>query len=423
VAIQELEIRGFRSFREAIWRPGALTLVVGPNGSGKSNLLRLLEFVSNVARGRLAKSVSEAGGMVPLSWDHKTEIVAWKLRIDPVDDGRDRAKVALTYELALHRAGSAYEIQRDSLGNWQEYNETGQGSPYWVFNRSGQHVHIYDQRASRQRLVDLHVRRFDANESLLSQIGDFRNRIPSYARDALGSWGIHHDVPVGSSSRMRAAATTQHVTRLDPDGGNLTTVLHTLCENNREFEERVSDAMFAAFGDEFRHLKFPPVAAQQIQLAIQWNSSSAPHAGQDLSDGTLRFLFLIAVLSQPDPPSVIAIDEPEVGLHPRMLPIVAEYAASAAQRTQVILTSHSPEFLDAFSETAASVTVCQWEEGQTRLFALEEGRYREWLKRYRLGELFTSGELDLLASPPVEEPEDMSSRLEGLAQPDRSESA
>jgi predicted ATPase len=125
----------------------------------------------------------------------------------------------------------------------------------------------------------------------------------------------------------------------------------------------------------------------------------------------LRYLFLLAVLGDPNPPSVIAIDEPEIGLHPSMLPVIAEYAKVASQRTQVILTTHSPDFLNAFSEMSPQVTVCHWEEGETSLHALEPHDVASWLEHYRLGELFTRGALDLLALPKLEPLPDFAERF------------
>ena len=106
--------------------------------------------------------------------------------------------------------------------------------------------------------------------------------------------------------------------------------------------------MKAAFGNDFEELAFTPAADQKIQLQVGWRTLKRPQSAADLSDGTLRFLFLLTVLASPTPAPVIAIDEPEVGLHPGMLPIVAEHAVDAALRSQVILTTHSPQFLDAF---------------------------------------------------------------------------
>jgi len=111
----------------------------------------------------------------------------------------------------------------------------------------------------------------------------------------------------------------------------------------------------------------------------------------------LRFLYLIAILANPNPPALIAIDEPETGLHPAMLPIIAEYAAEAALHTQVVLTTHSAEFLDAFRDVTPTTTVVKWEGGKTHLQIVDEATLHYWLKGYTLGKLFRSGSLEGLA--------------------------
>ena len=111
----------------------------------------------------------------------------------------------------------------------------------------------------------------------------------------------------------------------------------------------------------------------------------------------MRFLFLLAILANPKPPPLIAIDEPEVGLHPSMLPIVAEYARDAANRTQLILTTHSPEFLDAFGKDPPTTTVAEWRDGETRLRILAGERLDYWLEKYTLGDLYRSSELEAMA--------------------------
>ena len=103
---------------------------------------------------------------------------------------------------------------------------------------------------------------------------------------------------------------------------------------------------------------------------------------------------MLTVLASPDPPPVIAIDEPETGLHPSMLPIIAEFAQDAAMRTQVIFTTHSPQFLDALTEAQPTTTVALWENGETILRTLPKDELEYWLKGYSLGSLFRSGELE-----------------------------
>ena len=191
---------------------------------------------------------------------------------------------------------------------------------------------------------------------------------------------------------------TRHEKRVQPDGQNLISVLHTLYTNDRDFKKEINAAMRAAFGDDFEELVFPPAADQRIQLRVRWKSLKREQSAADLSDGTLRFLFLLAVLSSPDPAPMIAIDEPETGLHPSMLPIIAEYAVDAARRTQVILTTHSPQFLDAFGKTVPTTTVVKWNDGETELKTIDGGELALWLKDYSLGALHKSGELEAIAS-------------------------
>ena len=185
---------------------------------------------------------------------------------------------------------------------------------------------------------------------------------------------------------------------LRPDGQNLINVLHTLYTSDRKFKQDINDAMHAAFGNDFDELIFPPAADQRIQMRIRWKTLKREQSTADLSDGTLRFLFLITVLASPNPPPLIAIDEPETGLHPSMLPIIAEYAVEAATRTQVIFTTHSDQFLDAFQDTRPTTTVAKWENGETTLTTLEDNELEYWLKDYTLGKLFRSGELENLAA-------------------------
>jgi predicted ATPase len=259
---------------------------------------------------------------------------------------------------------------------------------------------------------------YEENESLLSQIADMRNRIPTLTRREIERWNLHHDIHVERGSTMRKPATTQFTRKLASDGSNLVTVLHTHYSSNREFRELIDDGMKAGFGEEYLRLEFQPAAAQQIQLAVQWKSSSYPHAGSDLSDGTLRFLFLLTVLSHPEPAALIAIDEPEAGLHPSMLPILAEYATAASEQTQVVLTSHSPEFLDAFTNSSPMVTLCHWEDGQTLLFQIESDALEKWLSQYRLGRIFTRGDLETLALSKVEPIDEMASQFGNLPSED-----
>jgi predicted ATPase len=112
-----------------------------------------------------------------------------------------------------------------------------------------------------------------------------------------------------------------------------------------------------------------------------------------LSDGTLRYLCLLAILCDPEPPPLICIEEPELGLHPDILPKVADLLRSASRRTQLIVTTHSDILVDAMTETPEAVVVCSKQQGQTIMERLKPDDLREWLKKYRLGQLWTKGEI------------------------------
>jgi len=233
-------------------------------------------------------------------------------------------------------------------------------------------------------------------ETLLSLAsGPFaQNRFIPPFQKYLSEWAVYHDLHVNIDAPIRQPIVTRRETRVEPDGQNLVNVLHTLYTSDRSFKKDIDMAMRAAFGDDFEELLFPPAADQRVQLRLRWRTLRREQSSGDLSDGTLRFLCLLTILSSPNPAPLIAIDEPETGLHPSMLPIVAEYAVDASQRTQVVLTTHSPQLLDAFEDVIPTTTVVKWSEGRTTLENIEGKQLAHWLKAYSLGALFRSGELE-----------------------------
>jgi len=112
-----------------------------------------------------------------------------------------------------------------------------------------------------------------------------------------------------------------------------------------------------------------------------------------LSDGTLRFLCLLAILCDPEPPPLICIEEPELGLHPDILPTVADLLKSASERTQIIVTTHSDILVDAMTDCPESVVVCEKHKGQTEMTRLSASELAVWLEKYRLGQLWIQGQL------------------------------
>ena len=395
--IENLRVRGFRSLADVEWEPGDLNVIIGPNASGKSNVLRILEMLANSARGKLGDYVQTEGGMQPLVWDGRSNAITVAVKTSPTEQHRDPVADRLTYELSLvHLKGtSTYRIQHELLGKFHLVEAGRMQQPFKFLERELMRAVVYDQQDQRLEAPD---ESFAEDETLLSvAAGPFTaNKIVSDYRRRLAEWSIYQDLNTNRDAPIRQAAVSRWAQQVEPNGQNLVPVLHTLYSGNRDFEREVDSAMKAAFGHEFEKLVFPPAADQRIQLRVRWKSLKREQSAADLSDGTLRFLFLIAVLASPNPPSLIAIDEPETGLHPSMFPIIAEYAFQAASRTQVILTTHSPALLDAFGDHVPTTTVVGWGDGCTTLSILSDDELAYWLKEYTLGEMYRSGHLEII---------------------------
>jgi predicted ATPase len=396
--ILRFEVEGFRSLRQIDWHPGNLNVVIGPNGSGKSNLLRTLELLSVAASGGLGVYIKREGGIEPLMWDGRTDHIRLRCKLSPAEEWRDPDREGFTYDLSLGRLGvsSAYRVESEILGNFYEVELGTRQEPFKLLERDLRQAVIFD---SEQRKLVAQQESVPEEETLLSLgAGPFTaNRLIVTHQQHLARWGVYQRLHTDRDAPIRAPTVARMETSLNADGQNLISVLHTLYSTNRDFKNEVNTAMRTAFSNDFDEIVFPPAADQRIQLRLRWRSLQREQSAADLSDGTLRFLFLMAALANPSPPPLIAIDEPETGLHPSMLPIVAEYARDAARRTQVILTTHSPDLLDAFGNEPPTTTVVEWKDGQTVLRVLAGDHLNYWLKKYTLGELYRSKELEAMS--------------------------
>ena len=388
-------IKGFRSLRDIIWTPADLNVIIGPNGTGKSNLLRMLELISISAQGGLGKYIQKAGGMEPLVWDGISDSISFHVKSSELLPAWVADMNWLTYGAELTRFGKSgiYSIGEEQLLYFHRKKPKEKVEPFAILDRKKMTGRLFDE--NRKELIASEGSLLE-DETLLSlSAGPFTiNRYIPVFRKQLAEWRIYHDMDVSLTAPLRQTAIARSEKQVDADGQNLIPVLHTLYTEHRDFKAEIDFAMRAAFGNDYEELVFPPAADQRIQLRIRWRSLKREQSAADLSDGTLRFLLLLTILATPFPSPLIAIDEPETGLHPSMLPIVAEYAVDAAERTQVILTTHSPQFLDAFGDTKPTTTVAKWVDGETILKTVDGKELEYWLKEYSLGALYRSGELE-----------------------------
>jgi predicted ATPase len=381
MGIRRLEIKGFRSLRDVRWEPGRLNVLIGPNGSGKSNLLDACVLIKEAAQGKLSEGINRRGGLAPLLWDQREQSLSWHLLTT------DLEKEQHSYSLDLQQIGSTsnFKISSEVL--------LTDGEPGQFLDRSLESAYFLDNQGETIVYPDP----LPSTQTLLSQVAvPLGNLVARRFQQSLEGWSIHQDLRVDRESPIRQTSVASFEKRIDADGQNLIPVLHTLYSENREFKKTMDSALRAAFGRDYEELSFPPAADQRVQLRLRWRSLKTGQAAANLSDGTLRFILLVAILANPEPGDLIAIDEPETGLHPSMFPILAELAAAASERTQVVFTTHSAQFLDAFRDEPPTTTVAESVDGETRLFTIDGEELRGWLESYSLGSLFSSGSLEAL---------------------------
>lgn len=392
--IKRLEVKGFKSLKDVVWEPGPLTILIGPNGSGKTNVLLSLSILKQIGHGKLENFIQSHGGINRIKWDGRTELIL--LRVSFYTNLYKHSQI-YNYKINLtsKQFDNDYNIQNEIFSEETIRNNEIIDEPSLSLFREGHQLKILTQ----DKLTDLKINHTYKHESLLSLATNLTIYDDSlcYARHEFEHFKTYLHIDVGHDAEIRRPIVSRYNTEIDTDGQNLVNVLHTLYSENREFENDINTVMRAAFGDDFDRFSFPPAGDQLVQLRISWKSLKRPQSMLDLSDGTIRFLFLMTVLCNPDPPPLIAIDEPETGLHPSMFPIIAEYAAEASKRTQVIFSTHSPQFLDAFGEYDPTTTVTVWKDGETKIKNLDGDALKHWLEHYSLGTLFLSGDLEALA--------------------------
>jgi predicted ATPase len=269
--ILNLHVEGFRSLKSVDWSPGDLNVVIGPNGSGKSNLLRVLELVSASAQMGLFRSIDSAGGIRPLLWDGQADAIEFALRTTPIEPEHEPQKYALEYRVKLMSVGktSAYRVQSEALFSDSLVGIGKKKDPVKFLEREKLAAKIFDEE--NHELVAPEDSVLEEETLLSIAAGPFgRNRSLNQYKEQLADWRIYQYLDVGSGASIRYPAVTRLEKRIESDGDNLLSVLHTLYTGDRGFKREINAAMKAAFGDDFEELVFPPVADQQIQLRVRW---------------------------------------------------------------------------------------------------------------------------------------------------------
>ena len=358
-----------------------LNVLIGPNGSGKSNLIEAISLFK-AAPQDLVEPIREGGGIG--AWIWKGEAASQTAQIEAIIENPN-GNQALRYALTFAQAGQRFELSDERIENEQAYPD--QENPYFYFGyRNGQPYLNLKEIGQRQLL------REDVNpeQSILSQRRD-PDSYPeiTYLGDALRKIRLYREWSFGRSTPPRLPQPADLPNDfLAEDGRNLGLVLNLLrtkpgvkkklLEALRELNEAI---------DDFDTL----IQGGTVQLFMQEGNISIP--ATRLSDGTLRYLCLLAIVCHPNPPPLVCIEEPELGLHPDILPPLAKLLLEASERCQLIVTTHSEVLVDALTDSPESILVCEKPKDRTEMRRLERKDLAAWLERYRLGELWRSGEL------------------------------
>ena len=207
-------------------------------------------------------------------------------------------------------------------------------------------------------------------------------------------FGIYDSWQFGRETLLRSTQPADLRTdRLEEDFSNLYIFLNHL-QNTPEEKTKIVEGMqdvYERFVD-YSVLTYPG-AAVLLSFIEELHGIRQSVSAVRLSEGSLRYLSLLAILYNPKPYPIVCIEEPELGLHPDILPRLARHLQAASERMQVIITTHSDILVDALSDTPESIVVCENQEGSTTMERLDPSEMGVWLEKYRLGQLWTSGQI------------------------------
>lgn len=362
-----------------------LNVLIGPNGCGKSNFIEALGLL-HAAPADVRVPIREGGGVEDWIWKGKPRPSTARVEV-VVDNPRGRQP--LRYRLEFGTGGGRFSLTSEILEDQRPY--PGKDKPYvYLALKEGRATLNYHDPDDVVRSRQLRPEEVDVDQSILAQRKD-PDHYPeiTYLGREFAKMRFYREWSFGRSATPRLPQKPDLPNDfLLENGANLGLVLNRL-ERDYETKEVVVRALQQLYdGISDIHIDIQYGA---VQLFLREGNIMIP--ATRLSDGTLRYLCLVAILCDPAPPPLVCLEEPELGLHPDVLPQLADLLRNASDRCQLIVTTHSDTLVDALTEDAQSVVVCEKPEGQTTMKRLEKNKLTHWLEQYRLGQLWSSGEI------------------------------
>ncbi len=372
-----------------------LNVLIGPNAAGKSNLIEAIGVLRAAAKDLTTPFRST--GIADWIWKEpgKTTIDT-SLAIDAVLAQSGNGK-GLVYHVELSEVAGRTQLLNESLQNesssdgdidfFYRYND---GHPILnVVSDNGVSPAHQESGIPSRRELKLKREEISLDQSILSQKNDpaFYPEI-HYLAKQLGSIAIYRLWDTGPSSPIRTPSKTDDPkSHLLDDASNLALVLNNFLMRG-EVRSKILNRL-KSFYDRTEDIVFD-IYANQVQLAIRETGDIVIPASR-LSDGTLRFLALLAMLYDPAPPAVICIEEPELGMHPDIIPVIAEMLIEASERTQLIVTTHSDLLVSKLKEIPEAILVCDWSDSGTTVRRLTDADVADWDDDVSLGDIWLKG--------------------------------
>ena len=391
ITIGKLRLDGLLSFA-----PGSetfelrdLNVLIGPNGSGKSNLIEALELLSATPHD-FAATVRDGGG--PAEWLWKGDDAVRPAKIDVVLENDTPTGRPLRYRLRFTAVQSRVEVVDEAI----EEAERDPRKPYatdvffyYRFQQGHPVINILDHTGGP---IERRLQREDLlpDQSVLAQRKD-PEQYPEVtwtgrrfgAIHTFREWTFGRYVPL----RQPQPADLPE-DRLLPDSRNLALVLNQI---EHAGETRLNQ-LLRQFFPRFERMS-TRVSGGTVQFYLHESGFRAPIPATRLSDGTIRFIAILAMLLSPSPPPMVCIEEPELGLHPDAVALLADLLVDASERTQLVVTTHSDALVSALTKQPEAIVACERPGAGTVLRRLDPERLATWLDNYQLGDLWRMGEL------------------------------
>jgi predicted ATPase len=379
-----LAIAGYRSLRELIVPLGRLNVITGPNGSGKSSVYRSLRLLAEAARGGLITSLAREGGLPSTLWAGPERFSRAMLAGEsPVEGTRRKEPVSLRLGFSGDRFGYAIDLGLPLLDHATRFplDPTIKRECIWsgpvlrpsalLVDRHGPALRTRDERGDWQTIPQP-VASFD---SMMTEFSDPRTAPEMITvREQIRSWRFYDHFRTDADAPARLPQIGTHTPVLANDGADLAAALQTI----REIGDPA--ALDAAIDDAFPGSRLDVTTQDgRFEAAMQQHGLLRPLKGAELSDGTLRYLLLVAALLTPRPPELLVLNEPETSLHPDLLPALARLIARAAAHSQVLVVSHAARLIAALErEEASQSIVLEKQFGATRIADADDRDLPAW---------------------------------------------